>query len=243
MNRLLLCFIVITTIAGLVERKATAQIVRNGDFSANASSFVYNPGWEGQTGGGFGSGNPAIADWIAAGNTANGGTDSGVNGSPGYASFNQFGPDSTKPNSGIPPLQPRIYGFIQQNGPEKGTLTQDINLIPFTTYKLTFEAAQRSGDSGLAFGSVTVKAGGAALVVDTLSGLNSTAFTTYTDTFTTGSDASLASIVLMNTSGIGTGRTVAFTNISIIAIPEPSTIAFLSLTFIVFLFLKRRSVT
>jgi len=223
-------FVSLTIFLGLTGNIAFAQIVSNGDFTIDAfTNFPNTPGYEGQTGGGYGSGNGAIPDWTAAGNTQNGGTTSGVNGSTGYANYNQFGPESDSIQTGpdAPTLQPGAYAFIQ-NDNGQGTLTQNITLAANTTYVLTFEAAVRNGDSGLASGSVTVNAGDAG-VLDNLIGINATSFTTYTDTFTTDSNVASTYIVLKNTSNAEAGRTVAFTDISIEAVPEPSTYALLGL--------------
>jgi hypothetical protein len=183
---------------------ASAQIVLNGDFSANGSSFTAHNG-------DFGAdGNPTTAtDWNAG--------QSGIQG-PGTGVGTFLGPTDTGTNY-----------FVYMFGP--GSISQTITLAPSTEYTIDFSVGGRPGDSPLT-NEVTVSTtqGGGSTFFDQTVTPSTAVFTPLSNTFTTPSILSGsgdATITLLNDSP--GGKTVDFTDVSITAVPEPSTYALFGL--------------
>lgn len=110
----------------------TAQnLIRNGTFSDNATSFAAFPGYVG------GANAASIAEWRAPLSAK-----VGINGAAVGVGFfnNPFGPT----NSGIFNGN-YTYAFIQGDQSMHSGISQDITLTPNTTYQLSFDAAANAG--------------------------------------------------------------------------------------------------
>jgi hypothetical protein len=202
-----LSIIKLWTVLTLLSSSAlSAQIITNGDFSSfgTIDSFGYST---------------TITDWTSS-NSSTGLGGNGV-GQPAGGTFNPDG-------YGGGPADPSIFAFVQNTA----SLTQDITLAPDEQYTLNFEVGQRAL-TGVPLGSVVVTAGGSAISTTLLNPTPQFFFFVTPVTFTTGADASSATIAL-NGFFTGSDATLEFANVSITddgpaAVPEPSTWAMLSL--------------
>jgi hypothetical protein len=240
-------------LAGLLigsARNASADIITNGDFSANASSFVQYNGYFGEAGN-TGPKNPTtIPGWVV--NTAlnNSGnavvTNGGVDG-PGIpaTSDTDFDP---RGYSAAPPAgtgtDPDTYLFLQNPG---NYIYQNLTLAPLTTYTVSYLESSRSGNSPT--GEVSITDDGLLFLQTSQSEENTgtTDFQPYSFTFTTGTDVSDAEITLANTTPVVPNQdtTVDFTDVSIVQdvslTPEPGTFALLGVGVLTLLLVGRRS--
>jgi hypothetical protein len=214
-----------------VVGSASANLIVNGDFSANASSFTGWPGYinwnaaDNGSGQSFGTGiNPTISGW-----THNGTGGTGLNGKdtlsdfpgPSLSPIVAFGPSVQQANPD------RNWAFIQGSG---GAISQVINVTPGVEYTVSFEAAGRAGTGNAANGGAyayngtlgvdaTGVAAGTGFFSKSYSAVNFEA-----DSFTFTTTLPTATIVFQNSGG---GDAVNFTNI--VAVPEPSTLAALAI--------------
>jgi len=198
-----------------VADSASANLIVNGDFSANASSFTGWPGYASWTSIFDGQTNPAISGW-----STNGSFGMGVNGILTSSTFGTPGPIVAFGPSAQVAAPDRNWAFIQGAG---GAILQVINVTPGVEYTVSFEAAGRAGDpakgSAYAYDGnlVSVLPGGK--YTQTYSDVNFV-----TDSFKFTPTLSTATIVFQHAGG---GDSVNFTNI--VAVPEPSTLAGLAI--------------
>ena len=194
---------------------STANVIVNGDFSADARSFVGWPGYinfdAAKSGYGTGINPTAITDW-----THNGAGTVGVNGmdtstdyySPPGGPIVPFGPSSqlARPD--------RNWVFLQY---QDAAVYQVINVIPGYVHRVSFEAAGRAGMAAL--GSVYVFDGTTFLEPKT--GIESKAYNDAVfepDSFEFTPTVSRVVLVLQNAGG---GDTINFTGVSIIPATGP----------------------
>ena len=206
----------------LLGSPALSAQVLNGDFSS------YGP----TDGNGYGP----IADF-----TASGGHNSGVNGN--NTGFGAFNPGAYGGN--IYQVDPSIFAFIQN----QGSLSQDLTLAADEDYTLTFSVSARFQNSPT--GSIVINAGGLPVSTTLLAtgvNINNTDFVPFSIDFTTGLDASNASIFLNNTSGTGGDNSIEFANVVltdegpgpvISSTPEPSSWALMGLGALAILGVRR----
>jgi hypothetical protein len=214
-------FLIAAAVALSVADSASANLIVNGDFSANASSFVGWPGylnWTSTFGGGT---NPvAITGW-----GTNGEFGIGVNGKDTLGNYPSPSPIVAFGPSGQWAAPDRNWAFIQSTG---GAITQVINVTPGVEYTVSFLAAGRGGNpaNGGAFaynGTLGVDADGVAAGTSFFNrSYSDVNFVPDSFTFTTTKPT--ATIVFQNSGG---GDSVNFTNI--VAVPEPSTLAGLAI--------------
>ena len=218
-------FLMAAAVALSMAGSASANLITNGDFSANASSFTGWPGyinWDAASFN-FGTGiNPTISGW-----THNGTGGTGVNGKdtlsdfpgPSLSPIVAFGPSEQQSTPD------RNWAFLQGAG---AAIFQSINVTPGVEYTVSFEAAGRAGNP--ANGGVYVYNG--TLGVDA-AGLAAgpgffdksySAVNFVSDSITFSSNLPTATIVFQNSGG---GDSVNFTNITVV--PEPSTLAGLAI--------------
>lgn len=178
-----------------------ASIIVNGDFSANASSFTTFPGYRGS------GANPEIESWnfidLSGGNA-------GINGPDAVGVGEPFSPVST---TGI-----SNYVFIQ-NG--VALIAQNLpTMLPNQEYSISVAAANRAGNPN-ATGRIQIGDGVSSFYSSGDQSFDTEAFQTITATFTTPSTfTGVPSIQLYGfTSG---DNTVAYTNVVLVAIPEPA---------------------
>lgn len=204
--------IMLTTIGS-----ASANLISNGDFSANANAFVVFPGYASVEG--FPAGNPAsIPGW-----TWNGSGGFGVNGKdtvsdlpalPGPIGI--FGPSSQQSNPD------RNWVFLQSDG---AAVYQIFNVTPGVQHTVSFEAASRADEAVTGFAQLYEGALGVTpvsfLTQATPKVYSNVAFESGSFTFTP--TQSQATLVLQNYSPGLSGKTVNFTNV--VVVPEPGALA------------------
>ena len=178
------------------EPAPATNLVRNGDFTANAAAFKTSPG-------ALGGGNPgAIPDWTPViGGTV------GLNGAAVGFPKSPFGPADTGG---------RTYAFIQSGD---AGLQQKLALVPNTTYHLSFDVGARDGNESATF-RVQIADGDGVMVGSGDLNASSTAFTTQSYTFTSPNVImGNPSITLYNlTAG---DNTVDFANVKLVANRPP----------------------
>jgi len=201
---------------------ASANLITNGNFSANANAFVVFPGYASSLPGAP-EGNPlSIPGWIW-----NGSGNFGVNGiSTGTsAPIGIFGPSSQQSNPD------RNWVFLQGNG---AAVYQIFNVTPGVQHTVSFEAATRDGEVGgvgkVIFGLAQIYDGAlggvppASFLADApLKEYSNVAFEAASFTFTP--TRSQVSLVLQNASPGLAGKTVNFANVSVVPVPEPGALA------------------
>ena len=209
-------FLMAAVVALSAVGTASATLITNGDFSANASSFTGWPGyaiWSGT----FSSGtNPAISGWTM--NSA--APSSGVNGKDTFSTFGTLGPIVAFGPSAQQANPDRNWVFLQGVGT---AVYQYINVTPGVEYTVSFEAANRAGffteASAYAMDGAFVSGPIGGKINQLYSNVNFVA-----DSFTFTPTLSTAAIVFQNAGG---GDSVNFTNIAVV--PEPSTLAGLAI--------------
>jgi len=212
-------FLIAAAVALSVADSASANLIVNGDFSANASSFVGWPGYASWTSTFGGGTNPAISGW-----GTNGSFGIGLNGKDTFGNYPTpspivaFGPTDQQTTPTV------NWAFLQGGG---GAILQVINVTPNVEYTASFLAAGRPGNP----------AQGSAYVYDGTLGVNNLGLlpggifnkaygvaTFEPDSFKFTPTLSTATIVFQNAGG---GDAVNFTNIAVV--PEPSTLAGLAI--------------
>lgn len=201
---------------------ASANLITNGNFSANANQFVVFPGLASSVPEAP-EGNPlSIPGW-----TWNGSSNFGVNGKdtvsnlpalPGPIGI--YGPSSQQSNPD------RNWVLLQGDG---AAVFQIFNVTPGVQHTVSFEAATRDGEVGedglVIFGIAQIYDGALAnfLTQATPKEYSNVAFEAASFTFTP--TQSQASLVLQNFSPGLAGKTVNFANVSVVAVPEPGALA------------------
>jgi hypothetical protein len=226
-------FLMAAAVALSMAGSANANLITNGDFSANASSFTGWPGYinwnaaDNGSGQSFGTGiNPTISGW-----THNGTGGTGVNGKdtlsdfpgPSLSPIVAFGPSEQQSTPD------RNWAFIQGAG---GAISQSINVTPGVEYTVSFLAAGRAGTGNAANGGAYAYNG--TLGVDATGVAAGTGFFSKSysavnfepDSFTFTTTLPTATIVFQNSGG---GDAVNFSNVSVVPVPEPSTLAGLAI--------------
>ncbi len=201
--------------AGLVMLAAGnvhANLITNGNFSANASSYSAFPGYSG-------NGNPAApTSWTISGDG------SGVNGpDTGFfaASGSPFAPSST---TGV-----NDFNFMQ--GPGVYT-SQTTTTAVGQSYTLTFDAAQRSGDPNSVLEVIVTNATNGNQIATFTPTIDDTSFATFSLNFTAASGSTgiefLNDGVLTSSNG---DNTVDVSNVSMAeaAVPEPASLGLLAI--------------
>jgi hypothetical protein len=196
---------------------SSANLITNGDFSANASAFTGWPGYASWTSifGGLET-NPAISGW-----NMNVEFGAGVNGKDTFSTFPAPGPIVAFGPSVQQATPDRNWAFLQGDGV---AILQVINVTPGVEYTVSFEAAGRAGLA--AKGSAYAYDGNLASLLpggkfnQTYSDVNFVP-----DSYTFTPTLSTATVVFQNAGG--GGDAVNFTNVAVV--PEPSTLAGLAM--------------
>ncbi len=206
----------------VAAQAANANLILNGDFSANASSYTVSPGQDGRSGI-----NPASpTDWT-------GGSNAGINGSDvGWTS------GSKTPNGPASVTGVTDFAFISFND----SLRQTFAVTPGATYTVTYLDASRSGsnpiptlDAYVFDGAVTKVSGSTQLALNSTTPSTS-GFNTETFNFTAGTSTTDTLYFTVT----GTTNTADFTDVSVVATPEPAAMGLLGVGAVGLLLVRRR---
>lgn len=221
---------------GLAAGTASANLVTNGDFSANASSYVTYPGYSAD----FTTSNPsAPTGWSITLNYP-----IGVNGPDTrfYASYGSpFAPSSA---SGA-----KDFAFLQNaslNAP--ASIEQTFSTTAGQLYTLSYVAAQRSFNSNATMEALILNAAnGSTLITAQTPSINNNSFTSFTLNFT--AESSTTAVEFLNTTpitytnGAYSDNTVDVSNVVVDAVPQPASIGLVGFGSLALglLLLKRRT--
>lgn len=196
---------------------ASANLITNGNFSANANQFVVSPGYAPDLSGPNGNAFDITGwSWNYSGRRGLNGIGTGTSGAP----ITTFGPTAqqTTPD--------RNWVFLETAGPnDGGAVFQTFSVTPGVEYTVSYEAANTAGDT--TNGIVNIFNGNILLAGATFAnGVNqryeTANFQPYSFTFTP--NQSQATIVLQAGSAVA-DQGVNFTNVSVVAVPEPGALA------------------
>jgi hypothetical protein len=212
-------------LAMLSAGNARANMIQNGDFSANASDFVTYPGYTS-----YGNGSAGITGWTvgSTGNDGINGPDTGFYSNPGAGNSPEpFAPTST---AGV-----RDFLFMQSTG---ASASQSVSTSAGQEYMLSYDAAARSGEAGSdAIEVILTDLVGNTQITSQSPAIADTGFNSFTVNFTAPS-ASTA-VEFLNNSSYSSG-TVDVSNVSLAAVPEPATLGVFAIGGLGLLMLKRR---
>ena len=204
---------IICTVAGT----ASANLVTNGDFSANASSYGTYPGYSIPTQTPANPANPT--DWTATNQVGVNGPDTGF-----YATYGSpFAPSSA---SGV-----RDFAFLQDatgtNGTvySNSTIDQVISTIAGQVYTLSYLAAQRSGDPSATMETLVLDAANSnAQIISQTPSISTSGFTTNILTFTAVSASTEIAFENTTSGAKPADNTVDVSNVIVDAVPQPASI-------------------
>jgi hypothetical protein len=190
---------------------ASANLITNGNFSANANAFTGSPGYVGETGNPTGPTGITGWNWNFSGRFGLNGISTGTSGP-----ITTFGPTSqqTTPD--------RNWVFLETiEGNDGAAVYQVFNVTPGVEYTVSFEAASRVGQG--TNGTVALYDGTfGGLLNSNSQAYGSAAFQPNSFTFTPTQPQ--ATIVLQGQSP-SASQAVNFANVSVVAVPEPGALA------------------
>ena len=204
-------------LAMLSAGNAQANLILNGDFSANASSYTASPGYSTNP-------NPSSpADW-----TVNG-AGSGVNGpDAGSAVGTPFAPVST--------AVVRDFNFLQGGGVYS---SQTVTTTASQAYTLAFAAAQRDGNTSAVLEVILTDATNSQQITTlTPATITDTGFNNFSLNFTAPSAST--TVEFLNNSPASIDDTVDVSNVSLNPVPEPATIGLVAIGSLGLLLIGRR---
>ncbi|MGC8553776.1 MAG: PEP-CTERM sorting domain-containing protein [Phycisphaerae bacterium] len=198
----------------LAAGNAHANLILNGNFSANASSYTKSPGYS-QTP------NPtAPTDWTVSSIGA------GVNG-PDTGAGKPFSPGSL---AGV-----NDFAFIQGGGVN---ILQTVATTANEAYTLSFAAGQRDTDTTAVLEVILLnEANGGKQFTSFTPAVVDTGFTNFSYNFTAPSN--ITAVEFLNNSPAGVDDTVDVSNVSLAPVPEPATLGLLGVGAMGLLLLKR----
>ena len=219
----------------LTAGAASANLVANGDFSANASSYVTYPGYSNGTS--TSGNNPfsptgwTVIQYLQPAVGVNG-PDTGFYGKSLTNGGSPFAPSSTSIASST--SQVRDFAFMQDGINTAGTynnstVEQVISTIAGHIYKLSYVAAQRSGDSGATMETLVTDAVSHTQIASQIPSITTSAFNPFSLTFTATSAST--EIAFINNTNNGHDNTVDVSNVVMVdppaALPLPASIGLL----------------
>ena len=206
-----------------------ADLVANGDFSANASSYVTYPGYSnGTSTSGTNPFSPTgwtVIQYLQPAVGVNG-PDTGFYGNSLTDGGSPFAPSNV---SGV-----RDFAFMQDGQNNTGTynnstVEQVISTIAGHIYKLSYVAAQWSGDSGATMETLVTDAVSHTQIASQIPSITTSAFNPFSLTFTATSAST--EIAFINNTNNGHDNTVDVSNVVMVdppaALPLPASIGLL----------------
>ena len=207
--------------AGNVHATMVANLIQNGDFSANAAAYTASPG----TGR---NGNPtAPTGWTFSSATYSGvnGPDTGFYGSSGYQ---PFAPTST---AGV-----RDFAFLQYGAM---SIAQTISTTAGESYTLSYAAAGRAGGPSTTMEVILTDATSSTQIITQTPAITDAAFNDFTLNFAATSGST--TLEFLDTSpSTATNGTADVSNVSLTAVPEPATLGVFALGGMALLLVGRR---
>lgn len=226
----------VTAIIMFTVGNARANLILNGDFSANASSYTTWPGYSSATG------NPTNpTDWTATytlGNTTGG--QSGINGT--NTGFYSNPPSGQSPEPFAPVSTAGITDFLfLQGGAVTGgglpIVSQTVATTAGQAYTLNYAGAARSGETADVLAVMVTDATNSNQIAIQTPAISDTAFSNFTLNFTAPSAST--TIAFSNETPNG-GGSVDVTDVSLNPVPEPATLGLVTMGGLGLLLLKRR---
>ena len=206
----------------LAAGTAQANLILNGDFSANASSYTTSPGYSAAP---YQTSPYGPTDWTVNAGGSGSSAAMGVNGPGtgfyGSASYEPFAPTSA---AGV-----GDFAFIQT---QTNNLSQTVATAAGQAYTLSYAGAQRAILAGNDTGNdvldvIIMDATNGVQIITQTPSILPTAFTNFTLKFTAASAST--EVEFLNNSSNPTSGTVDVSNVSLVAVPEPATLSLLAL--------------
>ncbi len=203
---------------------ARANLILNGNFSANAANYTNFPGYSS-------SPNPTSpTDWtvsVPANQGVNGPdtgffTDTTNGGSP-------FAPSST---TGV-----NDFAFLQG----AGNISQTITTTNGQAYTITYDAAERAGETADVLNLVVTNATDSTQIGTQSPAISDAAFNAFTLQFTaTSASTTIEFVNGAPTTGPNAGETVDVSNVAVSPVPEPATLGLMGVGSLGLMFIGRR---
>ena len=196
---------------------ASANVILNGDFSANAAAYTVYPGYST-------SPNPSNpTDWLLP--------------SPGNAGIN--GIDTGFANQGEPfaPTTSDMadMAFLQSQGT---SISQTVTTTAGQAYTLTYDAAARSGETADVLNVILTDATNSNQITTQTPAISDASFAPFTVNFVAPSAST--TVEFMNNTNSNSAPTVDVSGVSLVAVPEPATLGLVAAGGLGLLLLKRR---
>lgn len=227
-----------TAVAGLallVVGNASANIVLNGNFSANASSYTSYPGTST-------SPNPTAPAYWSISYTANGvtGGNAGVNG-PDTGFYTNPGTGNS-PEPFAPTSTTGISDFLfLQGAADIPSASQTVATTAGQAYVLTYAGAARANETEDVLDVVLTNTKDNTPIATQAPAITNAGFTTFTLNFTAPSTST--EITFFNNTSNTIGGTVDVTNVSMAPVPEPAALGLVGVGTLGALLLRRRRTT
>ena len=214
-------------VAGLaisVVGNAQANMINNGDFSGNASSYTTFPGYS------IAPDPSAPTDWVVStpANEGVNGLDTGF-----YANATNGGsPFAPASTTGV-----NDFAFLQG----AGNISQTVATTAGQAYTLTYAGAARAGETADVLEMVLTDTTDSTPIVTQLPAISDAAFNVFTLNFTAPSAST--NVQFLNeapATGPNAGETVDVSNVTMSAVPEPSTLGLVTLCGLTLLMIGRK---
>ena len=195
---------------------ASANLITNGDFSANASAYINYPGYSNYYS------NPSNpTGWtINSASAGVSGPDTGYSGQP-------FAPTST---AGV-----RDFEFSQNQGT---FISQDVATAAGRAYTLAFDGAARANETTDVLEVILTDVASGHQISSFTPSVTDSGFTPFSLNFT--ADSGSTNIEFLNNTPSNTGPTVDVSNVSLVAVPEPATLGLVALGGLGLLLISRK---
>lgn len=207
----------------------SANMITNGDFSANAAAFTAKPGYVST------NGNPTITGWTATQATAylnNPGVySSGINGvDTGFYGSSSYAPFAPTSMAGV-----NDFAFMQNGG---SSVYQAATTTVGQAYTLTYDGAARAGETSDVLEVVLTDTTGSTQIATQLPAITDANFSQFTLNFT--ATSSSTEVQFLNDGPSSSSGAVDVSNVVMSAVPEPAALVLMGVGVLGLMTLKRR---